>query len=548
MPEETNYKEKFPAAFPKLTEDQMKAIGDIAQCKTYHNGEYLIKSGETEFQFHVIRKGEVEIIDRTDDKPKTILVHEAMEFTGDIANFTGRASNVDAAARGDVEVYQICSEDLKNIISTRPELSDIILNAFIARSDALKESGFTGLRVIGSQFSTDTFRIRDFLSKNCIIYTYIDSDNDQIVNGLLHKFNVNLKQMPIVVNGDKWILRNPANVDLAEKTGLKQQFEEVLYDLAIVGAGPAGLAAAVYAASEGLKTVVLEAIAPGGQAGTSSMIENYLGFPTGISGSELASRATIQAEKFGAILNIPTKVKKLSFNNNHKIIEIESGEKISSKALLICTGATYRKLNVKNLEKFEGRGVYYAATHTEATMCGTEAAVVVGGGNSAGQAAVFISSNVKKVFILIRGSKLSDTMSRYLSQRIEEIANIELIIDSEITELMGEERIEQIHIENNKTKEKRILDANAVFSFIGAVPNTDWLPVEIDKDKSGFINTGSTLNKGEGLNRRPYLLETSMPGVFAAGDVRSKSSKRVSSAVGEGSITVQFVHEYLKEL
>ncbi|HEV8083204.1 MAG TPA: FAD-dependent oxidoreductase [Chitinophagaceae bacterium] len=414
----------------------------------------------------------------------------------------------------------------------------------------MSESNFTGLRVIGSQFSQDTFRIRDFLSKNRVLFTWVDVENDPHANELLERFHVQLSDTPIVSYGNEWLLRNPSNIELAEKIGIKQEFKKELYDLVIAGGGPAGLAAAVYGASEGLKTVVLEMMAPGGQAGSSSRIENYLGFPRGVSGTELAARATLQAEKFDVKLNVPSKVIHLSFENKHNVLELDTGEKILSKALLVASGAEYKKLEVENLEKFEGRGVYYAATKMEATICKDEQVAVVGGGNSAGQAAIFLSTHVRKVFLIVRGRNLAITMSKYLEQRIIDCDDIELLINTEIKEIKGNEHLEGVSVLNSETKEKKDIKVGAVFSFIGAIPRTEWLPPEIEKDEKGFIQTGTTAGKSSQWkeNRQPYLLETTRPGVFAAGDVRSNSVKRVSSAVGEGSMAVQFVHEYLKEL
>jgi thioredoxin reductase (NADPH) len=545
---QTNFKERFPEAFPKLNETQMAQVAQVACCRTYHDGDKLLTAGQTEFKFQVIQKGEIEIFDVSDDERKLILTHEPLEFTGDIANLAGRSSNVDAIAKGTVEVYEICSDELKTIISQRPELSDTILKAFIARSIALKESNFTGLRVIGSQYSQDTFRIRDFLSKNRVLFTWIDVEHDPEVGRLLDRFHVSPNDIPVVASGNEWLLRNPSNILLAEKIGIKQEFKDELYDLVIAGGGPAGLAAAVYGASEGLKTIVVEMIAPGGQAGTSSKIENYLGFPTGVSGEELAARATIQAEKFGAQLNIPSKIISLSFENKHNILELDTGEKIVSKTMLIACGAEYNKIAVPNLDKYEGRGVYYAATKMEADICKNQPVAVVGGGNSAGQAAIFLSAHASKVFLIVRGKNLSITMSKYLEQRIQDCSDIELNFNTEIVAIKGDEQAEAITIVNNETKENRDLQVNAIFSFIGATPRTEWLPDEIEKDEKNFIVTGSDAAKSSYWNetRQPYLLETTRAGIFAAGDVRSNSVKRVASAVGEGSMAVQFVHEYLK--
>jgi thioredoxin reductase (NADPH) len=343
-------------------------------------------------------------------------------------------------------------------------------------------------------------------------------------------------------------LHNPSNEELAERVGIKQELSRSkIYDLAIVGGGPAGLAAAVYSASEGLKTVVLEQIAAGGQAATSSKIENYLGFPTGLSGTELAERATIQAEKFGAQLSVPSKVDKLVFDDNLAILHLENGEQVKAKAVIVATGADYRKLEVEGRERFDGAGVYYAATAMESQTCGGERIVVVGGGNSAGQAAVFLSENARKVLLLIRNSDLVETMSSYLIERIEQTENIEVLPNTEISAMFGDKYLEAVELKNNKTSDARKIRVSGVFSFIGTIPRTSWLPPEIEIDERGFIKTGSMVSSSAQwtLERAPFYLESSCPGIFAAGDVRSGSVKRVASAVGEGAMALQFVHEYL---
>ena len=546
------YRRQHPTALPRLDEKQLGVIAEFAQCKTYHNGQHLLRAGDTAFKFHVIKTGRVEIVDRSSGAARTVLVHEPSEFTGDLANLAGRASNVDAIALGDVDVYEICKPNLQQIISERPNLSELILQTFIARSGALVgREDFTGLRVIGSQYSRDTFRIRDFLSKNSVLYTWINVETDALVGALLEQFQIRPEETPVVSYADDWMLRNPTNSELAQTIGLKSVISaDTLYDLAIVGAGPAGLAAAVYGASEGLNTIILERIAPGGQAGASTKIENYLGFPTGLSGAELAGRATLQAQKFGAQLSTPAQVTKLRFEGKFPVLELEGGETITAKALLIASGAEYRKLPVAGRERFDGAGVYYAATPMEAKMCGGEQVAVVGGGNSAGQAAIFLAENVRQVFLLIRGDNLQQTMSHYLLQRIEETGNIEVLTHTEITHMYGTTGLENVELSNNRSGEKRDLSVAAVFSFIGAKPCSDWLPDEIETDKYGFVCTGPQVANSAQWNsrRQPFLLETSRAGVFAAGDVRSASVKRVASAVGEGSMTVQFVHEYLKEI
>jgi len=539
-------------AFPKLSEAQIAELGRWAGATTrrFRAGETLFRVGDRDFRFFVVKSGEVEIIDETGDQPKTIVVHHPGSFTGDVNHLTGNPAVVTGIARTDCEVYEISDKALREILNQDPRLSDIILQAFIARRQLLRESaGFTGLRVIGSRYSKDTFRIRDFLTKNRVLFTWLDLEGDPSVAQLLQQFGVTESETPIVACARMLLLRNPSNRELAEEIGIRRPVEQTVYDLAIVGSGPAGLAAAVYGASEGLNTVVLESTAPGGQAGSSMRIENYLGFPTGITGSELADRAVLQADKFGARVSIPTPVIKLSFDQVYSVLGLEGGETVVAKCLLIATGAEYRRLGVEGCERFEGNGVYYAATPNEAQMCRNSDVVLVGGGNSAGQAAVYLSQNARKVLLLIRGDDLCKSMSAYLAHRIMNTPNIEVLRNTLVVRMSGDDSLSTVEIVNNQTGEKQTLKTSAVFSFIGATPRTDWLPPEIEKDDKHFVRTGITLGDSPQwkLKRQPFLLETSRAGVFAAGDVRSGSVKRVASAVGEGSMSVQFVHEYLKE-
>ena len=404
--------------------------------------------------------------------------------------------------------------------------------------------------MIGSRYSADTFRVRDFLTRNRVLFTWTDVETDPQVDQLLKEFGVTAADTPVVACAHLLLLRNPSNERLADEIGIHQPLEHTVFDLLIVGAGPAGLAAAVYGASEGLNTAVLDCDAPGGQAGSSMRIENYLGFPTGLTGAELTDRATLQANKFGAHLSIPTAAARLSFENGYATLDAGSAESISAKCLLIATGAQYRRLEVEGVNEFEGRGLYYAATPAEASFCIGCTAIVVGGGNSAGQAAVFLAGHANRVMILIRGDDLNKNMSSYLVNRIEQTANIELLTNSTIRQMMGNGHLQAIEIVSGPSGQPRTIETPAVFSFIGATPRTDWLPAEVERDSKGFVRTGSAVAQSPHweASRAPFLLETSRRGVFAAGDVRSGSVKRVASAVGEGAMAVQFVHEYLKEM
>jgi thioredoxin reductase (NADPH) len=539
-------------AFPELDESRMAALGRCsgAKLQRYPAGSVLFRVGDRDFKFFVIQSGEIEILDESGEKPKTVTVHRAGEFTGDVAHLTGRPSVVTAVALTDSELYEMSGEAVRQVINQCPDVGDVILQAFIARRQLLRESGeFTGIQVIGSRFSRDTFRIRDFLAKNRVLFTWLDLENDSEVDRLLRRFGVSEAETPVVAWRNLF-LRNPSNRELAEALGIRRPLDHKVYDLAVVGSGPAGLAAAVYGASEGLDTVVLEREAPGGQAGTSMRIENYLGFPTGVTGSELADRAVLQANKFGALLSVPTPVVGLTFENGYPVLGLEGGETITARCLLISTGAQYQRLPVEGCERLEGSGVYYAATFNEAQLCRGLDVIIVGGGNSAGQAAVFLAGFARKVFLVVRGDDLGRSMSSYLVRRIRQIPNIEVLLRSEVKEMSGDGHLTGVEIVNNETGEVRKVETPALFSFIGAVPRTDWLPREIEKDGKDFVRTGSALAVSPHwtARRQPFLLETSRPGVFAAGDVRSGSVKRVASAVGEGAMAVQFVHEFLKEM
>jgi thioredoxin reductase (NADPH) len=541
-------------AFPTLDPTQ---IAEIARCsraslQRHEDGTTLIEPGDRDFQFHVVLSGAIEIVDVSGGAPRTIVVHGPGSFTGDVSHLTGNPSIIRAVTRGPTEVYALSSAALREMLDQCPTLSDIVLQAFIARRQLLRESGsFTGLRVIGSRYSQDTFRVREFLAKNRVLYTWLDLEQEPDVDRLLKQFGVAEADLPVIACAESVLLRNPTTLELAETIGLRRHVSQELYDLIIVGAGPAGLAAAVYGASEGLSTLMLDHTAAGGQAGASMRIENYLGFPTGITGDELTDRAVLQATRFGALLSVPSTAAKLAFDGRYPVLTLDTGDTVVAKCLLIATGAQYRRLGVQGCEDFEGRGVYYAATPNEVRGCQGTDVVVVGGGNSAGQAAVFLSGVARKVHQLIRGDDLSKDMSSYLVRRVEQTENIELLRNTEVQRMHGDTHLSAVDIRNNRSGEEARLEVSALFSFIGAVPRTEWLAKEIETDSRGFVVTGAavkTASGGSGAIRDGFLLETSRRGVFAAGDVRSGSVKRVASAVGEGAMVIQFVHEYLKEM
>jgi thioredoxin reductase (NADPH) len=538
-------------AFPRLDEPLVERTlvrYHAAALKRYADGTTLFHAGDRDARFFVIKSGAIEMIDPSGDVPKTVTIHRAGEFTGDVSQLTGSAVPLSAVAHGDTEVFEVSADTLRELLVQSPGLGDIILQAFIARRQLLRESDdFTGVRVIGSRYSRDTFRVRDFLAKNRILFTWLDLERDPEVTSLLARFGVSEADTPVVGWGDRF-LRNPSNRDLAEALGIRRPLEHTVHDLIVVGAGPAGLAALVYGASDGLSTVAVEPTAPGGQAGGSMRIENYLGFPTGISGSELADRAVLQAHKFGARISVTTAAAGLTFDKGYALLHIDGGEPIVAKTVLIATGASYRKLAVEGCDRFEGAGVYYAATFNEAEICRGQDVVVVGSGNSAGQAAIFLATQARKVYLVMRGDDLSKRMSSYLARRIEFTENIAVLQNSEVQEMNGHAHLDSVVIVNRQTGETRRLQTPAVFSFIGATPRTSWLDGDIQTDAHGFILTGPALPhlSTSGGRRDPFLLETSHPGVFAAGDVRAGSVKRVSAAVGEGAMAVQFVYEHLK--
>ena len=538
-----------------LREDQIEILRSYGQTRETEAGQVLFRAGDTTNDFFVILEGEVEIVDDFAGEVRSIGVFKAGMFLGDLHMLTGQGVPLSAVVSVGGEVLAIPRERLKEVVTEEFDLSNIILDTFLARRSYLMRIG-VGLRIIGSRHSADATRLREFATRNRLPYVWVELEEEpDKAQALLERFGAKPSETPVTIWQGKDVLKNPTNAELGRTMGLKIDVpRERTYDLVVVGAGPAGFGAAVYGASEGLSTLALESVALGGQAGTSSRIENYLGFPVGLSGFELASRALVQADKFGAQTAVPEEAVGLRRENGHYRIGLQEGGEIVARSVIAATGARYRRLDVPGLERFEGVSVQYAATEAEAQRFEGEEVVVVGGGNSAGQAAVYLAGRMRRVYLLIRGGDLGKGMSRYLVDRITSCENVELLANTEIRELVGEDRLEEVVVEDNRSGALRTLGAKALFVFIGAKANTDWLQGAAELDKRGFVLTGRALDasplEGEawqGLSREPYRLETSLPGVFAAGDVRSGSIKRCVSAVGEGAMAVSLVHQYLSE-
>jgi thioredoxin reductase (NADPH) len=540
---------------PTLREDQIEILRRYGQTRKTEVGDVLFRAGDTNNDFIVILKGEVEVVDDFVGEARTIGVFLAGRFLGELNMLTGQAMYLTAVVREAGEILAIPREKLKEVVTEESNLSDVILKAFLARRSYMIRTGL-GLRIIGSRRSAAASRLREVAARNRVPHVWVGLEDDPTAEALLEKFGAKPSETPVTVWQGKDVLKNPTMAEFARTTGLEVGAPlEQTYDLVVVGAGPAGLGASVYGASEGLSTLALESVALGGQAGTSSRIENYPGFPAGLSGFELASRVLVQADKFGARTAVPREAIGLRREDGHFRVLLSDGGVVASRSVIAASGARYRRLEVAGLGRFEGVSVHYAATEAEAQRCEDEEVAVVGGGNSAGQAALFLAGRTRRVYLLIRGDDLGKSMSRYLVDRISGTQNVELLTGTEIQELSGEDHLEGITVADNRSGARRTLGARALFVFIGARANTGWLQGAVELDERGFVLTGREL-EGYALeseedwqerSREPFLLETSMPGVFAAGDVRSGSIKRCASAVGEGAMAVKLVHQYLAD-
>ena len=538
-------------AYPRLTDDQIAAVAAVGVPRQIKVGDVLYREGQGDCDFFVIVEGKVAVIEDSGAGEQVIGIHGPRRFLGELGLITGQRMLVSAVVVEPGEVLVVPASRLRKIVTQDPVLGDQILRALIMRRSILIGLG-VGFRLIGSRYSPDTRRLRDFAIRNRLPHHWIDLESDPGAEAVLRRLGVETGDCPIVLIGPGRVLRNPSNTQLARELGLRPpQSVDTTCDLIVVGAGPAGLASGVYGASEGLSTVVIETLATGGQAGTSSRIENYLGFPAGISGAELAERATIQAEKFGAQIMLPEDAVELEPLDGTFRVALREGGSVIGRAVVIASGVRYRRLPVARLEEFEQSSVYYAATQFEAQLCRNHPVVTVGGGNSAGQATLFLSQYVSRLSLVVREHDLGESMSRYLADRIMRNPAIEVYLHSEVRELIGDEALETLIIEDSETGERRRLDARALFVFIGAEPRTEWLKDRVALDDGGYVLTGPdaasavTDDGRDDARRSPALLETNVPGVFAAGDVRSGSTQRVAAAVGDGAITVRLVHQFL---
>ncbi len=538
--------EQDSIAFPKLTLEELACLEKLGTTRTFSNGEPLFSYGDHDYSFFAIKSGEVIILEYSSGTPREVVTHQSLEFTGDVSMLTGRPPVVSAKAVGTCEVVEIPSCTIRRMLAEVPELSDKLLNAFQVRRKLLEASDFMGVRVIGAADSKETLQLREFFYKNKVPHTYQDISQPAGRNAL-EEFGYPPEATPIIACSEH-VESRPSLAKVAECLGISRRIKPELYDVLIVGAGPAGLAAAVYGASEGLRTLIVDKIGPGGQAGQSSRIENYMGFPAGLPGTELANLGFLQAMKFGAEFTAPISVQSMSNDGQgDHVVRLCTGQSVTTKTVLVATGASYRRLPVSRCDHLEGSGVYYSATTVEARMCAESTAVVVGGGNSAGQAAMYLAQHASSVKMLLRGNDLRKSMSDYLARRIEQNDVIEVLYNHQVDALHGENRLEGVGICNNLTNKRVEFPCAGVFIFVGAKPHTSWLPDSVASDDHGFLLTGPAVNRSGHwpLDREPCELETSLPGVFAAGDVRSGTTKRCAFATGDGALAITCVHQYL---
>ncbi|MCX2481492.1 FAD-dependent oxidoreductase [Pedobacter sp. MC2016-15] len=536
--------------FPVLTQKQISTLKEFGTVITYEDEAVVFEAGDSSYDLYVVLDGEICVKDPLNED--NLGVHGINEFTGDNSMLSDRSIPFSAYAAKGTTVLQIKADILKDIISKHSGISDVLLSAFLHRQDFMLKELSGGIKVIGSEKSRETYELRDFMEKNHIWHSFLNTDASTEAQDLLKGFNLSNDDLPILLDMSGQIFKKPSIAELAKLTGVLIEFQEEIYDVLVVGAGPSGLAASVYAASEGLTVVTIDGNAPGGQAGKSSKIENYLGFPTGISGNDLANKAYMQAQKFGCNISIPRKAEKLEYNGEYFTLCASNDKNIKARSIIAATGADYRRIPIDNVAKFEGSGVFYSATGMNASACKNELVGVVGGGNSAGQAALFLADHAAEVHVVIRGDDLGSKMSDYLVQRINTTPNIIVHKNSNVIQLSGEHYLQSLVLDTDG--ELRTIGITNLFTFIGARPCTEWLNGIVSMDDKGFIHTGIDIPETDQAEfsrfnqRKPQALEASIPGFFAVGDVRKGSVKRVASAVGEGSMAISQVHQYLAEL
>ena len=533
-------------AYPRLSDAQIAALIGQGDRRGTQPGEILFGEGERDCDFYVVLAGHVASVEgHGTHEERIISVHGRGRFLGELSLLAGQGSFYTAMALDAGEVLAVSVARLRGLIARDAAFGDLVLRAYLLRRSILIGLG-VGLWVVGSRYSPDTRRVRDFAARNRIPVRWLDLETDPAAESVLAQFGVTRDDTPVVIVYGRRLLRNPGNAELAAAIGLPApSAQQAGSDMLVIGAGPAGLSAAVYAASEGMQVTALDGVATGGQAGTSSRIENYLGFPSGISGAELADRAVLQAEKFGARFAVPAEATAIAQDSGYYRVHLADGTSLTSTSVVIATGARYRRLDVPRLDYFEKVSVYYAASQAEALMCRGDPVAIIGGGNSAGQAAIFLSTHATRITLIVREHDLSEHMSRYLVDQVTRLPNVQVMVDSEVRELHGDQALEAITVVGTPTGTRRVLPARALFVFIGAVPCTDWLGGLVDLDDHGFVRTGAgALAAADGpVGTGPLPLETNRPGVFAVGDVRSGSAKRVAAAVGEGAMAIRLAFE-----
>ena len=531
-PDELAETSDLQGAYPRLDDGQIAAVAALGSRRAVRPEQILFREGDRDYDFHVVLDGKVAVVAaRGTPDERLIGVHGHGRFLGELGLLTGETSFYTAIVVQEGEVLTVMASQLRELMARDPVFGDIILHAFLVRRSILIGLG-AGLCIVGSRYSPDTRRVRDFAARNRVPHRWLDLEADPPADQLLARAGVRPEETPLVLVYGQ-VLRNPSNTELAAAIGLPiPAATHSDADVLVVGAGPAGLSAAVYGASEGLRVMVLDGVATGGQAATSSRIENYLGFPAGISGAELAERATLQARKFGAQFAIPAEARSIRRDGLHYTVDLADGSSVTATAVVAASGARYRRLNVPRADYFEEMSIYYAASQAEALICHGDPVAVVGGGNSAGQAAVFLSQHAAQVTMVVRERDLCESMSRYLVDRVRRIGNVSVMLGSEIRELLGDQSLQALNVEDRDTGARRTVKARALFVFIGTSPSTGWLGNMVEMDDAGFIRTG---------DRSP--LESSEPGIFAAGDVRSGSTKRVATAVGEGAMVIRLALE-----